>query len=122
MGLRDQLRRLRHEMRGNMDSFLLEDGSRYYFDPMGTELIEHIFDCCHCQAEGVPFPEPPELIRAVAQARDRRGALHQVAGGGALGLFPYLVEPLIERGEIVPRSLVEGRELGDGPIPDLSEP
>jgi hypothetical protein len=121
MGLRDQLRNLRRELRGNLDSFVLEDGSRYYHDPQSLELIAHIFDCLHAQAEGVPFPEPPEILKAVSRAKHREAALHQVVGGGDL-LFPYEVEPLIERGEIVPRSLVEGRELGDGPIPDLSEP
>jgi hypothetical protein len=108
-------------MRGNMDSFILEDGSRFYFDPQGLELIEHIFDCLHCQGEGVPFPEPPEVVKAIARARDREAALRQVAGGGDL-LFPYEVEPLLQRGKIVPRSLVHGRELGEGPLPDLSEP
>jgi hypothetical protein len=122
MGPKDQLRNLKREMRGNLDSFVLEDGSRFYYDPMGTELILHIFDCLHAQADGEPFPEPPEVVKAIAWAKHREAALHQVGGGADLGLFPYEVEALIERGEILPRSLVEGRELGDGPIPDLSEP
>jgi hypothetical protein len=37
-----------------------------------------------------------------------------------MGLFPYEVEALVERGEIVPHSLVVGYELGE-PLPDLSE-
>ena len=121
MGFKGQIRNLRRELRGSMDSFLLADGTRYYFDPMGTELVEHIFDCLHAQAEGKPFPEPPEVVKAIARAKNREAALHQVVGGGDL-LFPYKVPDLVERGELVPRSLVEGRELGDGPIPDLSEP
>jgi hypothetical protein len=121
MALRDSLRRLKRELRGNLDSFVLEDGSRFYYDPMGTELVLHIFDCLHAQADGEPFPEPPEVVKAIARAKHREAALHQVAGGGDL-LFPYEVEALIEHGRIVPRSLVHGRELGDGPIPDLSEP
>jgi hypothetical protein len=108
-------------LRGSLDSFVLEDGSRYYHDPQSLELIEHIFDCLHAQGEGVPFPEPPEVVRAIARARDREAALHQVVGGGDL-LFPYEVEALIEGGEIMPRSLVAGHELGEGPLPDLSEP
>ena len=122
MGLKDQLRNLKRELRGNLDSFVLEDGSRYYFDPASTDLILHVFDCCHAQAEGVPFPDPPEIVKAVARAKDREAALHQVVGAGTFSLFPYEVAALVERGEIVPRSLVEGRELGDGPVPDLSEP
>ena len=121
MGPRDSLRRLKREMRGNLDSFVLEDGSRYYHDPQSLELIEHIFDCLHAQGEGVPFPEPPEILKAVSRAKNREAALHQVAGGGDL-LFPYKVEPLIQHGRIVPRSLVEGHELGEEPLPDLSEP
>jgi hypothetical protein len=121
MGIRDQLRRLKREMAGSMDFFILEDGTRYYFDPTSTDLILHVFDCLHAQGEGVPFPDPPEIIMAVARARDREGALHQVVGSGTFGLFPYEAEALIERGEIVPRSLVHGRELGEGPLPDLSE-
>ena len=121
MGLRDSLRCLKRELRGSLDSFVLEDGSRYYHDPSNLELISHIFDCLHAQGAGEPFPEPPEVVKAIARAKHREAALHQVAGGGDL-LFPYEVEALLERGEIVPRSLVHGRELGDGPIPDLSEP
>jgi hypothetical protein len=40
--------------------------------------------------------------------------------GGSVGIFPYEVEALLQRGELVPRSLVAGRELGE-PLGDLSE-
>jgi hypothetical protein len=122
MGLKDQLRNLKRELCGSLDSFVLQDGTRFYYDPTSVELVLHIFDCLHAQAECKPFPEPPEVVRAIARAKNREAALHQVGGGADLGLFPYETEALIERGEIVPRSLVHGRELGDGPIPDLSEP
>src|ERR671910_794723 len=121
MGLKDQLRNLRRELRGNLDSFVLQDGSRYYHDPASLDLISHIFDCLHCQGAGEPFPEPPEIVKAIARAKDREAALLQVTGGGDL-LFPYELGALIERGELRPRSLVEGHELGEGPLPDLSEP
>ena len=122
MALRDSLRRLKREMRGNLDSFLLADGTRYFYSPTSTDLVIHVFDCCHAQAEGVPFPDPPEIVKAVARAKDRRSALHQVVGAGTFGLFPYETEDLIQHGRITPRSLVEGRSLDDGPVPDLSEP
>ena len=121
MALRDSLRRLKREMRGNLDSFVLEGGTRYYHDPASLDLISHIFDCLHCQGAGEPFPEPPEIVKAIARAKDREAALLQVTGGGDL-LFPYELGALIERGELRPRSLVEGHELGEGPLPDLSEP
>jgi len=67
-------------------------------------------------------PEPPELVKALAQAKDRHAAFSRVFDGWNAGLFPYPydVEALLERGEIVPISLVVGYELGE-PLPDLSE-
>ena len=69
------------------------------------------------------FPEPPETIKALTRARNRAAALDTACGGG-LGLFPYEREALLERGELVPHSLVAalvaGREPGE-PLEDLSE-
>ena len=64
-----------------------------------------------------PRLEPPEVLRAVADARDRRTALERVMGG-----YPHLPldqEALVERGQLVPRSLVAGGEY-DG-LEDFSE-
>jgi hypothetical protein len=52
------------------------------------------------------------------RARNRAAALEAVCGG--FGLFPYEREALLDRGELVPRSLVAGRKLGE-PTGDLSE-
>ena len=122
MGLRDKLRRLERDASGELASFVLEDGSRHYFDPASGECFLHSMDCLHAQGSeaGEPFPEPPETVKAIARARDRRAALNQLYPNGSFGIFPYEVEALIERGELVPRSLVAGRELGE-PLPDLSE-
>jgi hypothetical protein len=103
-----------------MASFILEDGSRYYFNPVSAEIFLHSMDCLRAQGECEPFPEPPETVKAIARARDRSGALSELYPSGTFGVFPYEVEPLLERGELVPRSLVAGRELGE-PTEDLSE-
>jgi hypothetical protein len=121
VGLRDKLRRLERGAQGSLKSFVLEDGSRHYFDPASGECFLHSMDCLRAQGDCEPFPEPPETVKAIARARDRRAALNELYPNGSFGVFPYEVEALIERGELVPRSLVAGRELGDGPIPDLSE-
>ena len=121
MGLREQLRGLKRDLRGNLDSFPLEDGTRYWFDPSSAELFLHAVGCLSAQGDGVDFPEPPETLKAVARARHREAALNQVLGGASFVLFPYEFEALVERGELVPRSLVAGHELGEGPLPDLSE-
>jgi hypothetical protein len=77
---------------------------------------------CEClKNHGKPEqPEPPELVKALARARARRRAYADFTeGAGMFSDLPYDVEALVERGEIVPRSLVAGRELGE-PIEDLS--
>ena len=78
-------------------------------------------NCLRAQGEGKStFPEPPDTIKALTRARDRRAALEQVAGG-TFDVFPYDKQVLVERGELVPRSMVAGRELGES-VEDLSEP
>ena len=106
MGFRGRVRRLEHTARSNLESFILEDATRHYFNPESGEVFLHGCDCIRAEAKGEPFPEPPETIKALTRARDRGAALAQVAGG----TFPYDRQPLIERGELVPRSMVAGRE------------
>jgi hypothetical protein len=120
VSLRNKLRNLEREAREDLASFILKDGSRYYFNPTSAEIFLHSMACLRAQGECEPFPEPPETVKAIANARDRRAALNQLYPGGSFGVFPYEVEALVKRGELVPRSLVAGRELGE-PLPDLSE-
>jgi hypothetical protein len=121
MGLKDQLRGLKRDLRENLDSFPLEDGTRYYFDPGSPDVFLHAVGCLSAQGDGLPFPEPPETLKAVARARHREAALNQVLGGASFVLFPYEHRALVELGELVPRSLIAGHKLGEGPLPDLSE-
>jgi hypothetical protein len=121
MGLRSRVKRLERAARGDLASFVLEDGSRYYYDPQSGECFLHSMDCLRAQGDCEPFPEPPETVKAIVRARDRRAALDQLAPNGSFGVFPYEVEALVGRGELVPRSLVAGRELGDPDPGDLSE-
>jgi hypothetical protein len=121
MGLRGWLKRLERGAREDLASFALEDGGRHYYDPQSGECFLQSMDCLRAQGNCEPFPEPPETLKAIARAKDRRAALEQLYPNGSFDIFPYEPEALVERGELVPRSLVAGRELGDGPIPDLSE-
>ena len=117
MGIRSWVKRLERGARGELESFLLMDGSRHYYDPQSGECFLHAMECLRVQHDGgEAFPEPPETIKALTKARDRAGALEQVAGD----TFPYDKQALVERGELVPRSMVAGRELGE-PLEDLSE-
>jgi hypothetical protein len=112
MGLRGWVRRLEHAARGNLESFVLEGGTRHYYNPESGEVFLHGCDCIRAGSEGKPFPEPPEPIKALTRARNRAVALDKACGG--LGLFPYEREALIERGEIVPALWIHA-------IEDMSE-
>lgn len=94
-------------------SFILEDGSRYYYNPESGECFLHACACIRAGSEGEPYPEPPETIKALRRARNIAAALEATCGGG-LGLFPYEREALLERGELVPALWIH-------PIEDMSE-
>ena len=105
MGLKGIIKRLELAARGDVQSFVLTDGSKHYYSPSSPERILHTFDCMRASYSGEPYPEPPETIKALCRARDRAQAFEQVAGGN-FALFPYSREALIERGELVERSMV----------------
>jgi|SRR5215208_2074563 len=103
MGIRNFIKRLERGARGNMESFVLEDGSTYYFNPKGGELFLHTSACLRADHAGRKRPDPPPTLIALTKARDRRAAVEQVASSG---LFPYSKEAIVERGELVHRSMV----------------
>jgi hypothetical protein len=121
VGLRAKVRTLERIARGQVESFELADGSLHYYDPVSPERFLHTMNCLRAQGNGeTTFPEPPETVRAITRAKDRAAALEQVYGSGSFVIFPYDTEALMERGELVPRPMVVGRELGEW-LPDLSE-
>jgi hypothetical protein len=107
MGIRDRLRKLEQEAEGEITTLV-----------QGAELFLHF--CEYLRTHNQPQrPEPPEVLQALTRAKERARALEEV-GGWDWDIFPYDKQALVERGELVPRSLVVGRELGE-PLPDLSE-
>ena len=122
MALRDRLRRLEKTMQGKLAHFELEDGQRFYFDPQEAFKATFLYfsDSMRADWKREARPEPPALLKAVADAKDRVEALEIVMGGSSFLALDR--EALVERGEFVPRSLVAGREYGDlGVSEDLSE-
>jgi hypothetical protein len=113
VGLRGNLRRLERGAREDLASFILEDGSRYYYNPESGKCFLHPCACISAEYEGEPSPEPPETIKALTRARNKAAALDTACGGG-FDLFPYEREALVERGELVPVSWIQ-------PIEDMSE-
>jgi hypothetical protein len=119
MGLRGRLMRMEREARGNLANFELLDGSRFYHNPQSLELFMHWTECLRA---GNPdkWPEPPEAVRKVTEAKDPEAALERISGGAEW--IPYDREALVREREIRPRSLVTGRDVYDQDVPDLSEP
>ncbi len=120
MGLKGKLDKLEKTMGDRLASFELADGTRFFFDPQETFKATFLFftACMTADCKGSPRPEPPEILRSLAAARDRGEALYSVMGDSSH--LPLDRTALIERGELVNRSLVAGQELG-APLEDLSE-
>ena len=119
MGLRGWIKRLERDSRENLESFVLMDGSRYYYDPASSELFLH---CYECLIAGNPenWPEPPEVCKKLTEAKDPEAAAVQVAD--SLGKFiPYDPEILITERRLEPVSLVAGRDAHDQEVQGLSE-
>jgi len=117
MALRDKLRKLEETMRGNMGSFELADGRRHYFDPQEQfkAMFLYFADSMKADHRRSLRPEPPDILRAVAGARDRGEALDLVMGG--YSHLPIDREALVGRGKFVPRSLVAGRSYEERGAP-----
>jgi hypothetical protein len=106
--LKRRLRRIEKAAREHVACIELEDGSRYNYDAEQTaiELFLYLSDCLRAQYAGRKRAAPPEVIHAVAKAKNREAALRQLYSGGRVGHLPLEVDALIERGEFVHRSLV----------------
>jgi hypothetical protein len=119
MGLRGRLKRLERAARGELESFELLDGRLYYHNPQTFELFMHWMACTKA---GNPdkWPEPPEAVRKITEAKDPEAALERISGGAKW--ITYDLEALLTEREIRPRSLVAGRDVYDQEVEDLSEP
>ena len=119
MGLKGELNRLRASLRGQLSSFELSDGSRFWYSE--EQAFEDLFMFgSECMRAGrvEDRPDPPEIVRAFVKAKDRHAALDALE---PIPFFPYEPEPFVERGLLVHRSLIAGRGLDGEPCEDLSE-
>ena len=94
MGLRSWVKRVEHAARGNLASFELLDGSRYYYyyyyDPASWELFMHWYECLG-ETSTHNWPEAPEVIRKLCEAKDPQAALDAVMGEQrTFGTFAYV--------------------------------
>jgi hypothetical protein len=128
--VRSKLRRLEKAAQGSLESFELLDGSRYYFDPTSFELFLHWCDCLRA-GSAHNWPEPPEIMRKLCEAKDVAEALERVRVGGLMSGIVYDPEILINERRLEPRGLVTVRDSETGewhvrdpyeePVRDLSE-
>jgi hypothetical protein len=116
--LRGRLKKAERLARSDMASFELLDGSRYYYAD-GPALFIHWYKCLNKNPPD--WPEPPEVLKKLCEARDPAGALKDVVGEGTGDFFPYNKELLISERRLEPRSLVVGRDPYDQVVEDLSE-
>ncbi len=120
MGLKGELNRLRASLRGQLSSFELSDGSRFWYSE--EQAFEDLFMFgSECMKAGrvEDRPEPPEIVLALVRAKDRPAAFNALE---PVPFFPYEYDAFVERGELVHRSLVAGRGLDGEPcVEDLSE-
>ena len=103
--IRGWVKRLEHAARQDLASFDLLDGSRYYFDPASPELFMHWYDCAKV-GSAHHWPDPPEVLRKLAQAKDVERAIELVRGGGSWDFFVYNIEILVAERSLKPRGLV----------------
>jgi hypothetical protein len=102
MGLRDKLRRLQKPAEGELESFELLDGSRYYFDRLSWELFMHWIEC----GRAGNARNWPEVVRKLTEAKDVTRALELVEGEGKFSFLVYDPDILITERRLEPRPLV----------------
>ena len=108
MGINRRLiRRLENAVRGDLDSFALLDGSRYYFDLRETSKVLFL----HALGLQMGRPaEPPEVFQKLTQARDPGAVLER--------LEPESTEAFVNSSELYDRDiLVSERRL----VPNVGE-
>jgi hypothetical protein len=119
MGTRDKLRRLENALRGQLKSFELLDGSRFYYDPTSGERFLFWCECLRADSAH-EWPEPPEVYKKLTEAKYPERALDEIHGRGPFSTFVYNPEVLINERRLEPRGLVTYRdpETGDWHVRD----
>ncbi len=116
MRLRGKMRRLEAAARGQVESFELEDGSRYYYDPLEVSKAVFLHNVrCAKAGSAEDWPQPPEVLAKVCEARNPAAVLARVAPPGtAFAELPYDHAALVLERRLVP--------VDHEAVEDLSEP
>lgn len=71
-------------------------------------MFMHGSNCLTADYRSEPRPDPPEILQAIARARDRRVAVEKLYARGTYPFMAYDLNVLVERGEFVPASFLAG--------------
>jgi hypothetical protein len=110
--IRAWVKRLERASREDLESFELLDGSRFYFEPASPELYLFWLACVKTSADR--WPEPPEVLRKLCEAKDVESALELLRDGGSSDFLPYDPEVLITERRLEPRGLVSSYDPVQG--------
>jgi len=114
MGILDELDRYKRGKRTGRRSFLIEDGTRYYFEvgEAWSTIFMHAATCGRCDYKREPRPKDVrEVLVKLSQAKDREKAVRMIYPSEVLdgthdqgGPFcAFDLRHLVETGELVPR-------------------
>jgi hypothetical protein len=103
--IRGWVKRLERASREDFASFELLDGSRYYFDPASAELFLHWYECIR-SGSAHHWPQAPEVLRKLTEAKDVERATELVRGEGSWDFLVYDIEVLVAERTLEPRGLV----------------
>jgi hypothetical protein len=111
MALRDKLKRLQKTVHAKLAYVEMRGGGRYWFEPeqAHVDLFLHASNSARADFEGEPRPDPPEILRVAAHAKDRRSTIEWLYPQGLSASFcAYDLEALVETGELAPRPFAPG--------------
>ncbi len=124
--LRGWLRKLEREAKGEaLLQIPQEFGGTFVQErsEVAVELFSFYCQCALADGAGEERPEAPDVLRAVANAIDRRAALHDAMQG--YRYLAYDPEVLVREGVLEPVSMVADMTyaelIAQGGIPDLSD-
>ena len=110
--VRSWLKRIERAARGDVESFELLDGTRFFFDPASWDLFEHWMECGKA-GSAHHWPPPPEVVQKLTEAKDVAQAIEKVRGEG-WNCLVYDEETLITERRLEPRPLVARRDPRTG--------
>jgi hypothetical protein len=118
MTLKGHLKRIERSLRGMLESFELLDGSTYYYDRLEThkQLFLHAYDVQ--LGRGDKWPEPPEVYRKIAEAKDPAAVLERFRPENSQSAFVdptvlFDTDALVNERRLVPISYEPPEDLSE---------